>query len=53
MEIKLLRKLVGHGIIVEALGHPKVKKYRTLIRLNHGNNLEKINRMKNDILDVL
>ena len=53
-EIKVLRvKLMRNRILIETLWHPEVKKYRTLIRLNHGNNLEKINCTKNDILDVL
>lgn len=32
-----------HSIIVEALGHPEVKKYRTLIRLNHSPKLQHLN----------
>ena len=36
MEIKLLRQqLVRNRILIETLWHPEVKKYRTLIRLNH------------------
>lgn len=41
-------QLMRNLILIETLRHPEVKKYRTLIRLNHGNNVEKIKFTKND-----
>lgn len=46
-------QLMRNGIVIEALWHPQVKKYRTFIRLNHISKLHIFKLIINNLRSVI